>query len=285
VVKNYFLGFGSDPGIFSTHCDSAKLGYLPVTRRQMHTRVRPKEVPFPSYISPEEWAVYQSALNTVKNSNVSFILGGAFALAVYTGKWRDTKDLDLLILEKDRDVLADALAKAGFTDFYDKLPYDRGWIYRATRDGFIVDLIWKMANRRASVDETWFENSSPVSVNQEHLQVVGAEELLWHKLYVMQRERCDWLDIFNLLNSVGYRMDWDRLVERVGEDELLLRGALNVFAWLCPGRVSTLPGWVRDKFQLPDPTPDAPSAEQRHISWLDTRPWFALRRDQGVGAS
>jgi hypothetical protein len=250
----------------------------------MHTKVRAQEVQFPQLISPEEWEVYRSALNAVRAAKVKFLLGGAFGLAVYTGKWRDTKDLDLLVLERDRDAIIDALTKAGFEDYYDKLAYDRGWIYRSTRDGFIVDVIWRMANRRADVTPDWFENATPVRVHAELLDSVGAEELLWHKLYVMQRERCDWPDILNLLNGVGHQMDWERLVERVGDDQMLLRGVLSAFAWLCPGRIGALPEWVRSQFQLPG-SEDSPSAHQQRIGWLDTRPWFALNRSNESAAA
>lgn len=250
----------------------------------MQTKVRAKEVQFPQLISPDEWVVYQSALKAVRAANVNFLLGGAFALAVYTGKWRDTKDLDLLVMDADRKAIVDALTEAGFKDYHDQMPYDRGWIYRATRDGFIVDVIWRMANRRADVEPAWFDNATPVRVHEEVLLAVGAEELLWHKLYVMQRERCDWPDILNLLNGVGYRLDWDRLLSMVGEDELLLGGVLTTFAWLCPGRMATFPEWIREKFHLPQVTKDIPSADPEHIKWLDTRPWFAYRRDQASAA-
>ena len=45
--------------------------------------------------------------------------------------------------------------RCGMNDYYDVVPYDRAWIYRAHLDGVIVDTIWAMANKRSQVDEVW----------------------------------------------------------------------------------------------------------------------------------
>ncbi|MDB6025425.1 MAG: hypothetical protein JWM68_1648 [Verrucomicrobiales bacterium] len=233
---------------------------------------------WPQLVSSEEWNIYQTALDAVRATNVPFMFGGAFSLATYTGIWRDTKDLDLLILPEHQEVVADALISAGFKDYYETLSYDRGWIYRSFRDGYIVDLIWRMANRRADVDQSWFENALPVAVGEQVYHVVGPEELLWHKVYVMQRERCDWPDVFNLLYSVGPRLDWKRVVTRFGKDGALLNGLLNLFNWLCPGRVAEFPEWLRKQFHLKEPKKDAVIADEANVKFLDSRPWFAAFR-------
>src|SRR4051812_49001026 len=102
----------------------------------------------PERVSEEEWTIYEAAMQSARHAGVPFMVGGAFALGVYTGRWRPTKDVDLLILPKDRDKMIEALTRAGFKDYHDQLHYDRGWIYRSTRDNYIVDVIWRMANRR-----------------------------------------------------------------------------------------------------------------------------------------
>ncbi|MFN7139766.1 MAG: nucleotidyltransferase family protein [Limisphaerales bacterium] len=162
----------------------------------------------PELFTDEEWVIYAMAMQAAHEAQIPFMVGGAFALGVYTQRWRPTKDVDLLILPKDRDPMIDAITKAGFKDYYEQAHYDRGWIYRSTRDNYIVDVIWRMANRRADVDEWWFENACTVSVRGAEFKVVPPEELLWHKLYVLQRDRCDWPDVFNLLYAVGGKLDW-----------------------------------------------------------------------------
>jgi len=202
------------------------------------------------------------------------MLGGGFGLAAHIGHWRNTKDIDLYILPESRAPLAEALSKAGFVDYYDQLPYDRRWIYRTTRQGVIVDLIWSMANRRAHVDESWFERAKWMAVRDEILQIIPAEELLWCKLYVLQMDRCDWPDVLNLLYAAGPTLDWDRLLKHLGADVLILKSALTLFDWLCPNRAAEFPGKIRRYFGLRKPNPISVEEQRQRLQWLDGRPWF-----------
>src|SRR5437870_960878 len=169
-------------------------------------------------IPDDHWSVYRDAIQAVRSTGLPFMLGGGFGLATYIGHWRNTKDIDLYILPEGAPVLAQALGQAGFSDYYEQLPYDRGWIYRSYRQGLIVDLIWSMANRRAQVEQDWFAHAKPILLRDELLQILPPEELLWCKLYVFQRDHCDWPDLFNLLYAVGPALNWPRLLKRVGTD-------------------------------------------------------------------
>jgi hypothetical protein len=201
------------------------------------------------------------------------MLAGAFSLASYTGLWRNTKDLDFYVLPEDREVLIDSLNAAGFIDYYDKLPYVQHWIYRAWKNDCIVDIIWAMANQRAQVDMGWFDYAPEVTVRGEKLKVVPPEELLWCKLYVLQKDRCDWTDIFNLIHSVGADLDWEHLINRLEGDLPLLVGLLNVYTWLCSGEDLRLPEALRRAVPTYDPNAK-PLVDKMHIDFLDTRPWF-----------
>jgi hypothetical protein len=206
------------------------------------------------------------------------MLAGAFSLASYTGHWRNTKDIDFYVLPEDREPMIEALTAAGFVDYFDQLPYVRHWIYRASRRDCIVDIIWAMANQRAPVDEEWFDHAAEVCVRGETLHVVPAEELLWCKLYVMQKDRCDWPDVLNLIHAAGEHLDWEHLVERLGKDLPLLVGLLNVYCWICPGKRLKLPANIAAL--LPHCGPDAgPAMERCRIDWLDTRTWFHPRKN------
>ena len=228
-----------------------------------------------------QWASYRSAIEALRNAGIRFLLGGGFGLAVFTHRWRNTKDIDFYILPRDREAAIAALSAAGFVDYFDQRPYDRGWIYRSTRNGIIVDIIWSMANRRAEVDEQWFEHASSITIREEMVQVVPAEELLWCKLYIMQRDHCDWTDIFNLLYSAGSQLDWDRLVQRLEDDLPLLQAALMVFQWLCPGRAAELPAKLRKQLHLARHDGDVPDCSEERTRLLDSRGWFAASQAAG----
>ena len=46
------------------------------------------------------------------------LLGGAFAVATYTGCWRNTKDLDLYVLPEHKDRMIAMLGDLGLVDYF-----------------------------------------------------------------------------------------------------------------------------------------------------------------------
>lgn len=232
-------------------------------------------------IADEQWCVYRDAIRVARKTGARFLVGGAFGLARYTGRTRNTKDLDFFVLPSDKDKIIDALTKRGFDDYYPTLAYDRGWIYRAVRDGVIVDTIWQTPNRRTEVDAEWFKRSRRAVVRGQELEFIPAEELLAIKLYVLQRDRCDWPDLLNLLYATCDELDWAHLRSRLGSEEPLLAGLLHIFNWLAPTRALTIPLEVRRHFCLSDPDSEVLARpEQRQIDLLDTRHWFAAHQPE-----
>lgn len=232
-------------------------------------------------VPPAQWAVYKKAIQAARAVDVPFMLGGAFGLARYTGRWRNTKDIDFFVRESDRDRLVGALHRAGFVDYHSQLAYDRSWIYRATQEDVIVDVIWTTPNHHMVVDDEWFEHSQAVTLCDEELRVVPAEELLWIKIFVLQRDRCDWPDLINLLSAVGADLDWDRLQRRLANDLPLLHAVLLLFSWVCPAGAAALPSKVRRQFRLPkNGVTNLAELEQKRVALLDSRPWYASFQSQ-----
>jgi hypothetical protein len=235
---------------------------------------------WPGYIAPEQWEIYSRVIDNALARKIPFALGGAFALAAHTGLWRDTKDLDLYVLPRYRERLIEVVRSAGLADYYDKLPYDRWWIYRATADGTIVDVIWAMANHRAEIDDLWMSGPS-VEICGRTLRVLPPEVMIWDKLYILQRERCDWPDVMNLFFYTGSEVDWDLLTTRMGDHAPLLAAALTVFRWIAPGPADALPGWLWEKLQLPPCNGRHLSGtDAQHASLLDRRLWFGPDRQR-----
>lgn len=194
------------------------------------------------------------------------------AAATYCGQWRDTKDLDLYTFEHDREKLIELLTSLGFVDYFDQKAYDRKWIYRAWKDGTIIDVIWAMANGRASVDDHWLDGPE-VEIDGRVVHLLAPEEMIWNKLYVLQHDRCDWPDVFSALYSIGSDLDWPHLVRRTGEDSGLLAGLLSAFAWLCPAHANSLPGWLWPELGLREPDTGAPVPPGQRAALLDSRAW------------
>jgi hypothetical protein len=248
-----------------------------VAQSTLHNRTH-QVTQWAEFIPETQWSVYGEVLDTAAARGIPVSIGGAFAVATYTGHWRNTKDLDLYVLPEHRDRMIEVLSGLGLKDYFAKLPYDRWWIYRAFAGETIVDVIWAMANHRAQIDHLWMSGPE-INVRGRRVKVLPAEALLWDKLYIMQRDRCDWPDLLNLLYSTGLEIDWEYLLERMGDDAPLMAGALLVFGWVSPGRAQQLPGWVWERLGIAPPSETAADAiDKRRASLLDTRPWYGPDR-------
>lgn len=236
----------------------------------------PVQADWARLIPEEQWRVLTTGAEALEAAQVRFLLAGALALAAYTGHWRNTKDLDVIVHADDRERAIEALRRAGFEDYYDQLTYDRSWIFRGLKEGVLFDVIWSLPNHRVGIDEQWFQRAHPLALHGRDYLVSPAEEIVRVKLYVMQRERCDWVDVLNLLAAQVEVLAWPWLVERMGRDLPLLHAALAIFNWMCPGRAHALPPWLRKQFALSRvEADDLAATEERRVRLFDSRPWFA----------
>jgi hypothetical protein len=256
--------------------------FAPALRARNHRRgragsLKPLQFRWADAISSKEWEIYRTAIHTLRNKKIEFLLGGGFARAGFTGHWRDTKDIDFYVRPRDRERAANALTQAGFADYFQKHPYDRAWIYRSYKRNVIVDVIWAMANQRAQVDDVWFQHAPLFTIRGESLFLVPPEELLWCKLYIIQRDRCDWTDIFNLLHEHGPRMDWRHLIQRVEDDVALLHALLTAYGWLCPEEVEDLPPFLWRNLTASQKKMRSQIPNYDRIRLLDSRIWFGAR--------
>jgi hypothetical protein len=128
-----------------------------------------------------------------------------------------------------------------------------------------------MANHRTDVDAEWLTRGPVVEFGEHKVAVVPPEELIWSKLYVLQKDRSDWPDILNLIHAIGPALDWARLLERLDGDALLQDGVLSVFRWLVPEKAAELPSWL---WRRRDSRVSPASDPCEHVRLLDSRPWF-----------
>jgi hypothetical protein len=233
-----------------------------------------KETRWIDTIPSGQWAVYKAVMQEADRRRIPFALGGAVALGTYSGRWRNTKDVDLYICPEHREAMVDAMGSVGLSDYFEKLPYDRNWIYRGYKDNTIVDAIWSMANYRTPVDDLWISCGPVIDCEGMQVRVLPAEELIWSKIYILQRERCDWSDILNVLHAVGPSLDWDHLIHRMGEDWRLLAGIISVFSWVDPVVAAELPASLWQKLRVARPGPVADSVPSARVRLIDSRPWF-----------
>lgn len=231
---------------------------------------------WPERFTREQWAIYKSVMAAAREHGIPFAIGGALSAMTYAGSWRDTKDIDLYILKRDRGQLIRVLADLGLQDYYEQLPYDRNWIYRSYKNGIIVDIMWAMANQRAAVTETWLRGPE-IEVDGVRFRLLPPEEAIWSKLYVMQRDRCDWPDIFNIVRGLSGDLDWQRLMSKLNGDVRLFGGVLSAYGWLCPDEARKIPASVWEQAGVSPPAEQGgaeTTAERSRL--LDSRAWLGV---------
>lgn len=191
----------------------------------------------PPLFSAEQESLFREVIELLEGSGIGFAVSGAFALHEYTGIWRDTKDLDLFLPAVEvRRALA-LLRRAGFET---EIP-DPVWLAKAWRGDFFVDLITGMSNAVVRVDASWIQRSRRSEVLRLRARVLPPEELIASKVFVTRRERFDAADICHIIYRTGQEMDWNRLLDLVGEHWQMLLWHLVLYHYVYPADAGRVP--------------------------------------------
>jgi len=195
------------------------------------------------WIPEAERDAYKRALDALNAAGIPFVVAGAYAIYEHTGLYRKTKDLDLFFEPGAVIPAARALRVAGFVTRLE----DAHWLAKATMGEYFIDLIFGMGNGVALIDAGWIQHSHPSILAACPVRIAPAEELIWHRLFISERHRHDMSDIVHLILRHGESLDWQRLVDRVGENWPLLLAQILMFSYVYPGYRTNVPVWVPEK--------------------------------------
>lgn len=173
---------------------------------------------------------YAEALAELEAVGMPYLLGGGWAVRHYTGIQRDTKDMDVFCRCGDHQAILKHFAEKGHTVQL----YDVRWLAKILRDDHFVDLIWDTTNSICRVDDDWMARSrSGIALGRE-VRYVPPEELIWCKMFVMNRERFDGADVNHLLLKQGATLDWSLLLRHMDPHWHILLGHLLFFQFTYP---------------------------------------------------
>lgn len=216
----------------------------------------------PTYDPADPVAVecYRRAMQALEDAGVEFLVGGAYAYARYTAIARHTKDFDIFLRPADRDRALGALTAAGYRT---EVTYTH-WLAKAFEGEYFIDLIYGSGNGAAPVDDGWFEHAVAGTVMGRRVRLCPAEELIWSKAYIMERNRYDGADIAHVLRAHGPRLNWGRLLERFGANWRVLYSHLILFGFVYPAERCRVPTWVMRELggRLERELAEAPPDEQ-----------------------
>lgn len=184
--------------------------------------------------------VYGEVLDALDRADIRYMLGGALALNAYTGIWRDTKDLDVFVPGKTVPWVLEVLEEADFeTEITDPV-----WLAKARRGELFADVIHASHNGTGPVDESWFENAMEIPILDRRALVIPAEELILSKIFVVAKDRCDVDDVLHVIFATRGELDWDRMLNKIGDHWELLLSYLHLYRYVYPSHPHYLPGRV-----------------------------------------
>src|SRR2546427_12254781 len=109
-------------------------------------------VPRESALAPHHGAFYRQALLALHAAQVPFLVGGAHALAHYTGIDRDTKDFDIFVHSSTCDRALEVLRAAGYPT---ELTFPH-WLGKAGPGAAAIHVFFSSGQGIAPADEARF---------------------------------------------------------------------------------------------------------------------------------
>jgi hypothetical protein len=206
---------------------------------------------------PEETRdFYLRCLELLDRAQLQYVVGGGYAMAHYTGIIRHTKDLDIFVRPHHRDKVLNVFAHAGYRT---EITWPHFLAKALCGDAF-VDVLYNSGNGLCPVDDDWFNNAERGQVLGRQTFICPAEEMIWQKAFVQDRDRYDGADVAHIILARGENLDWHRLIKRFKTHERVLMAHLLLFGYAYPSERDHVPGWVMDellvKVRAEQPTED-----------------------------
>jgi hypothetical protein len=218
----------------------------------------------PAHLEPETWAFYREAMSALNAAGAPYLVGGAYAFERYTGIERHTKDFDIFCRREDAEGILGLLGDVVGCRTELTFPHWLGKAYNPGTGDF-VDVIFSSGSGIAVVDDEWFAHATEAEVLGIPAALCPAEEMIWSKAFIMERERYDGNDVAHLLHARAADLDWERVLRRFDAQGRVLLSHLLLFGFAYPGKRDTVPAWVQDELVRRLQAEGAPSRDEARL--------------------
>jgi hypothetical protein len=131
----------------------------------------------------------------------------------------------------------DTLRKAGF----ETEVVAEHWLAKAHQGKYYIDVIFGNGHGYHPIDDQVFEGSQPAEVLGVQTRLIPIEEMIASIAYIAERRRFDGGEVIHLIKCAEGKLDWQRIVDRLGEHRELLLWHLILFDFIYPGHSKFLP--------------------------------------------
>lgn len=193
----------------------------------------------PELLSAKTRQFYLDSTRILDEAAVEYLVGGAYSLAHHAGVVRHTKDFDIFVRRRDLSRALGAFERSGYRT---ELVFPH-WLAKAfkPRSEDFVDIIFSSGNGLCEVDDTWFNHAVDGFALDQPARLVPAEEIIWTKAFIQERERFDGADIAHLLLARGPELDWPRLTGHFRGHEQVLLSHLIMYTYIYPSERGQVP--------------------------------------------
>jgi hypothetical protein len=205
---------------------------------------RGRQIVRPVPIQDEESSTFIRWLDVLNDAHIPYAVGGAYALYAYTGNWRNSKDLDVFLQPCHLKPALDAMIGAGFRTEV----RDRQWLAKVHHPPYLLDLLFAIRHSSVvKINGHWFEACRRAEFLGIPVCFLAPEELLASKVYLAARDRFDGADIAHLIRATQGEIEWERVLDLLAGDDLILFWHLVLFQFVYPGHVEYLPTGLMER--------------------------------------
>jgi predicted nucleotidyltransferase len=152
-------------------------------------------------------AVFGTTVAALEAAHIPYVLMGGVASAT-VGRPRVTRDIDLFVRPEDARHVLDVLALEGY-ETEERFPH---WLYKAWRDGILVDVIFRSTGD-IYLDDEMLRRSTVGEYKGRRFRLIPPEDLLVIKAIVHDEHMPrHWHDALGIV--AGDELDWEYLLRR-----------------------------------------------------------------------
>jgi hypothetical protein len=154
--------------------------------------------------------VLRDATTALDAAGIGYLLmGGVGSAAV--GRPRRTHDIDVFVRPDDAGQVLKTLEQAGFATE----ETDPDWLFKAFKDGVLVDVIFQSAGG-ILLDDEMLDRAQVGEFKRQQVRLMAPEDLIVVKVVVSEEHLPHhWYDALGLVRFC--QIDWDYLVRRAGQ--------------------------------------------------------------------
>lgn len=154
--------------------------------------------------------VLDDALDALGRARIPFLLIGGIGSAVY-GRDQGTRDIDVFVRPETARRVLDVLDARGF----DTKEVAERWLSKATKDGVLVDVIFR-SSRDILLGDEMLARSRVMPFRGREVPLAPPEDLIVMKACAMSEDTSRyWYDAVSII--AHSELDWDYLVARARE--------------------------------------------------------------------